>query len=226
MKQNPFRIFAPFRTDFTVDLWRKEDKVNKERNLPTIFAGKRFAIPKQVHGPVTVITRAPMFCTEKADAIATDEMNLTLGILMADCQCFVVYEPKKKIAGLIHAGWKGLIRGVIPAFFTTLKEEWGIKPSQTFVAAGPSLCQQCSQFTDPQQELPGIGKKFFDGRLVDLQGIADDQLEKLGVPSEQRERHPDCTRCHSDTYWSYRGPDRDMILEGWENMLSCRIGGG
>ncbi len=223
MEQNPFRIFAPFRADFSVDLWRKEDKVNKERNLPTIFAEQKLAIPKQVHGAATVIARSPMMFTDVADGIATDEVNLALGILMADCQCFVVWEPQKKVAGLIHAGWKGLMRGVIPAFFETLKKEWGIEPSETFVAAGPSLCMQCSQFTDPKKELTGVDEKFFDERLVDLQGIADDQLDRLGIPSSHRERHPDCTRCRSDKYWSYRGPDREMILEGWENMLSCSV---
>lgn len=223
MEQNPFRIFDPFRADVSVDLWRKEDKVNKERNLPTIFAGRKFALPKQVHGAATVITRSPMMQSERADGIATDEADLTLGIMMADCQCFVVYEPKKKVAGLIHAGWKGLIAGVIPAFFETLKKEWGIHPADTFVAAGPSLCMQCSQFTDPKKELTGVDAKFFDGRFADLQGIADDQLDRLGIPASQRERHPDCTRCRNDRFWSYRGPDREMILEGWENMLSCQV---
>jgi len=38
---------------------------------------------------------------------------------------------------------------------------------------------------------------------VDLQAAADHELDSLGVPKNQRERHPACTRC-GEGFWSWR----------------------
>lgn len=219
MPQSPFHIFQTF-PELSVVLWAKEDRVNVRDNMQKYFGDRPFAMPHQVHGNRTIVTREPMMFSEDADGITTDQPDLTLAVLMADCQTFAIYAPQQKVIGVLHAGWRGLIKYAIPAFFETLQKEWHIAPRETFVAAGPSLCQNCAEFSDPVRELPDIDPKFFNGRLVDLRGIADAQLDRCGVPPTQRERHPDCTRCMPDHYWSYRGPDRERVREGWENMLT------
>lgn len=161
--------------------------------------------------------------TINADGSATDRSNLWLSIRAADCQQFIVYAPTHRVIGVIHAGWKGLKAGVIPSFFTMLKNEWGISPSQTLVGIGPSLCLKCAEFTDPKTELAGLDPKFFDSRHADLQSIADSQLEAMGVPRSQRERHPDCTKCNQETYWSYRGDDKQNVAKGFGNILACML---
>ena len=39
--------------------------------------------------------------------------NVGIGILTADCAPILFYDPKKKIIGCAHAGWKGAFNGVI-----------------------------------------------------------------------------------------------------------------
>ncbi len=222
MQRNPFALFQQF-PELTVELWAKDDRINVKQDLASALGKRDIAIPKQVHGNRTIVARSPMLFSENADGVLTDQLGLTLSVLMADCQTFAVYAPKKRVAGVLHAGWRGLIAGAIPAFFEMLRQEWNILPSECFVAAGPSLCASCSEFTDPHRELPDIDPKFFHGRLVDLRGIADDQMDHLGIPLSQRERHLDCTRCKHDQYWSYRGPDRERVREGWENVLCVKV---
>ncbi len=222
MPQIPFDLFTQF-PELTLELWTKDDQVNTHDHLQRYFGDRSLAIPKQVHGNRTIVTRKPMIFSEDADGIVTDHMDLTVAVRMADCQTFAVYAPTQRVIGVLHAGWRGLIKNAIPSFFDVLAQNWHIEPRETFVAAGPSLCQKCAEFSDPTNELPDIDPKFFNGRLVDLRGIADTQLDVLGVPQTQRERHPDCTRCQPEKYWSYRGPDRDRVREGWENLLSVRI---
>ena len=173
----------------------------------------------QVHGNRTIVARDPMESTEEADGVITDQKGLLLTVRAADCQNFAVFDPESKVCGVLHVGWKGLLAGAIPEFFKVLHAEFGIEGKDCFTAAGPSLCQGCTEFSDLQKELPGIDKKYFDGRYVDLRAIATAQLVQSGLHIQNIERHPDCTRCHSDLYYTYRGGDKSEIESGVSNIL-------
>lgn len=177
----------------------------------------------QVHGNRTVIYRKPSALTEKADGVITDTPGLPLIIRASDCQNLAIYAPKQHVLGALHAGWRGIVSGAIPAFFETLYQEWGITPQDTYVAAGPSLCVQCAEFSDPETELPTIDPQFFHERFVDLQAAADDQLHTLGLPADHLERCSECTLCHNTAFLSYRGTDKQDIQAGLSNFLVCSL---
>lgn len=217
----PFSIFRPFADHFTVRFFTKEDSIATDDDAMHALETDRIASLKQIHGHRIVRIDAPTHRTEEADGLVTNANNLWLTIRAADCQQLIVYAPSKNVAGVVHAGWKGLKAGVIPSFFDMLKNEWNIDPSDTFVAIGPSLCTDCAEFTDPVTELAGLDPAFFHGRNADLRGIADWQLDELGVPTAHRERHPDCTKCKNDVYWSYRGGDREVVKSGYTNVMVC-----
>lgn len=177
----------------------------------------------QVHGSTSVVVREHSINEHEADGSMTDKTGLTLLCRAADCQNFAVYAPEHHICGVLHSGWKGLLAGAIPAFVRALEKEWGISAADVHVAAGPSLCQQCAEFTDPASELSSVDPKFFDGRFVDLQGIADAQLFDCGIVKENFHRHPDCTRCNPQAYLTYRGGDRELVASGVSNFLVCTL---
>lgn len=222
MKLQPFTLFEPFRENFDIRFFTKSDAIADDASLKKALNDERLASLTQVHGSRTIVVRSPMERSEEADGLVTDEAGLTLSVRAADCQLFVVYEPVTNICGLLHAGWKGLVANAIPAFFSVLSTEWGIKPHETYVGAVPSLCPKCSEFTDPARELAGIDSQFFHERNVDLRGIAESQLRSVGLPKEHFERMEGCTKCDSDRYWSYRG-ERERIAEGYRNVLTCRL---
>ena len=47
------------------------------------------------------------------DAIITTLKNVGISVLTADCVPILFYNPKKKIVGCVHAGWKGALNGII-----------------------------------------------------------------------------------------------------------------
>tara|TARA_Y100001970_G_scaffold293401_1_gene439966 strand:- start:1787 stop:2548 length:762 start_codon:yes stop_codon:yes gene_type:complete len=47
------------------------------------------------------------------DAIVSKVKNIGIGILTADCASIFFYDPKNKIIGCAHAGWKGALNGII-----------------------------------------------------------------------------------------------------------------
>lgn len=223
MIYQPFTLLEPFRNKLDVALFTKEDGMPNDGDIRRKMDASAVAALHQVHGGRAVVVREGVERTVQADALATDVPGLVLTIRTADCQPFLIYAPRHHVVALAHAGWRGLLAGILPATFDLLWEEWGIRPEDTFVAAGPSLCGECSAFTDPRSELPGIDPRFFDGRNVDLRGIAEDQLWKLGIREECLERQPECTACDSRTWWTHRGGDRDAVAKGSTNLLACRL---
>lgn len=177
----------------------------------------------QVHGNAVTIVHTPSDHTVTADAALTNAENLCLTIRVADCQAFAFYVPEYHVAGVLHAGWRGLVNGIIPAFFKRMKQKWTINPATVLIAATPSLCMQCAEFSDPVRELQGIKQQFFYGRHADLRAIADDQLMQCGFKAEHIERHADCTKCNPEQYWTYRGGDRDDVKNGSSNVLTLRL---
>lgn len=219
MQTHPFALLRQF-PRLRVTLVAKEDQLQRGRGLAQFLGTDAIATVRQPHKNRTVVARGPMEETEDADGIVTDATGLTIAVYMADCQTFVTYAPRQNVVGVLHAGWKGLVAGAIPTHIKAFKKEWGIDPTELFVAAGPSLCMKCSEFTDPVRELAGLDPIFFRGRLADLRGAADAQLRSSGIQPAHMERHPDCTRCNPDRYWSYRGPDRELVKQGWENLMA------
>jgi copper oxidase (laccase) domain-containing protein len=111
---------------------------------------------------------------------------------------------------------------VITNTVATMRREWGADPADLLVAAGPSLCTDCADFTDPVRELPSIDKKFFFGRCADLRAIAEAQFAACGVDTTRIDRHPGCTRCSPEAFWSYRA-DKDGVRKGGRNLLACML---
>lgn len=219
MIASPFSIFRPFEDRLKVALFIKEDDIRSDADAARALGIANTAGLKQMHGKRTVIINAPTNRTEEADGMITDVPDLALCTRWADCQNFVMYDPERNRVGVLHVGWKGLIAGAIPEFFTLFSED----PKNVLVGAGPSLCQQCADFTDPARELPSIHKKFVEGNTVDLRAAATEQMLSLGVLPKNVERHRDCTRCSPGTYWTYRGGDRDDVKNGHSNMLVCSL---
>lgn len=209
-----FSLFTPYSDRIDVRFYAKGDEPLSEENIVSL---------NQVHGNTTIIARSPSRREKEADGVLTDQPDLRLTIRIADCQSFVLYVPDHHVIGLLHAGWKGLKCGAIPEFFRTMRNQWDIDASSILIGAGPSLCVNCAQFTDPAKELSNIDPKFFHARHADLRAIADDQLIACGIIPSHIERNPDCTRCSHLRYWTYRGGDRDAVIKGSTNMLTCML---
>ncbi len=219
MLEHPFSVFGPYRV--RVRLYDRSDNVRSADDVEKL-EGFPLADPQQVHGALTLRADGPGRFAG-ADGLVSATTNLTLNCRSADCQTLAFYSHKLHIGGVLHAGWKGLVAGAIPAFLDVLKREFDVQPSDLVVGIGPSLCLVCSEFTDPVRELPMIDPKFFHERLVDLRGIANKHLADAGIHSTNIERHPDCSKCRKDLWWSLRGGDLEELNKGARNVLSISL---
>ncbi len=221
--ESPFKILRPFEQKLVVAIFKKDDDIQSDRQAADMLGASKAAGLHQMHGNRVIVVRDALDRTEQADGMITDVPGLALCIRAADCQNFVIVEPEHGVMGVLHVGWRGLIHGAIASFFDILKREWGIEPSSVYVGAGPSLCMQCADFTDPGKELFPLPSRFIHGKHADLRAAATAQLQDLGVPPGRIERLPDCTRCHPQIYWTYRGGHREHVKAGHTNVLAAML---
>ena len=183
-----------------------------------------YAALQQVHGNRIIIARASLHRTEAADGLITDQANLVLQVRIADCQPMIFYEPDRNVVGMLHVGWKGLVANAIEAFMQAMQESWNVEPKKVLVGIGPCLCASCSDFTNPLLELPSIPPDLIVGRTANLRAWADRKLIEVGITPDHIERIEDCTRCHPEKYWTYRGGDREEMKNGRTNVMACVLG--
>ena len=75
-------------------------------------SSKLLVMPSQSHSNKCIIvnsSKGKFLC----DALVTKNRNLILGVTTADCIPIIFTDSSKLIIGICHAGWKGLVSGVI-----------------------------------------------------------------------------------------------------------------
>ncbi|MFM8321449.1 MAG: polyphenol oxidase family protein, partial [Chloroflexota bacterium] len=98
----------------------------------------------QVHSKDVVCTDRPRRPDEthlRADAILTDRPGVTLFMRFADCVPVLLFDPRRRAVGLVHAGWQGTVSGVVGEAVAALQARYGSQPGDLLAGIGPSICQ-------------------------------------------------------------------------------------
>ena len=74
----------------------------------------------------------------KVDAVITNQKNLPIAILTADCVPILICDHQKKIIAAIHAGWKGAYKGIVDRVIKFMLKK-GSKPQNITAVIGPSI---------------------------------------------------------------------------------------
>jgi len=72
-----------------------------------------------------------------ADAIITKIKGIALCVVTADCVPILLFDPKSKIIGCVHAGWKGAYKDIIKNTLIKIKKHNA--KSKIFAAIGPCI---------------------------------------------------------------------------------------
>jgi len=158
------------------------------------------------------------------DAMITDVPDIALVVTSADCLPICISDRTSGAIGLVHAGWKGLLGGVITNTIFGLSREFGSRPENLDVSIGPGIKSCCFQVkTDvaSQFQISGYGA-FLNPVLgerrntIDLVGVAKHQLLGCGVAAIGANISKECTCC-GGKYFSYR---REKALRSGSNAAA------
>lgn len=75
----------------------------------------------------------------KADAILTDNPNVTLFMRFADCVPVFLFDPVQNVIGLVHSGWSGTVKKISILTVETMAKKYGSKPENIIAGIGPSI---------------------------------------------------------------------------------------
>lgn len=124
-----------------------DTRENVRRNRDLIFEGLKRQ-PRtmfdvwQVHSDKVICTNKPRGEDEepiKADAIFTNNPRVTLLMRFADCVPILIYDPVRKVVGIIHAGWQGTVKQIVKKSIETIVENFQSKPGDVHAVIGPAI---------------------------------------------------------------------------------------
>ncbi|MGD0877851.1 MAG: peptidoglycan editing factor PgeF [Anaerolineales bacterium] len=168
----------------------------------------------QVHGINVAFTDAPRpaeFPHLQADTILTNRPGITLLMRFADCVPILLHDPVRKVAGIVHAGWMGTVRGTVRMAVEAMQSRYGSVPSDILAGIGPSIgpdhyeigpdviAQVRQAFGQNASSLltDHVGATHFDlwaANRLTLENTGVWQIELAGL----------CTACHTEAWYSHR----------------------
>lgn len=175
---------------------RKEIAKKLENNTDNL------AIPEQLHSTLVEFARLPGVYPA-ADGLVTTNSNILLTLKVADCVPVFLYEPLKRIIGLVHSGWRGTVENIVSNAIKLMQKN-GAESKEIICFLGPAIGKCCYEVDwEVSQNINGEAKEKIDCEKwkVDLHGQIRYQLTELGVPTNNIGASTICTyespECHS-----------------------------
>jgi polyphenol oxidase len=168
----------------------------------------------QVHGTHVICVDQPRpldSLHEKGDAILTNLAEITLFMRFADCVPIYLFDTVRRVAGLVHAGWRGTVDRAAGAAVEQMTRGYGSRAEDIIAGVGPSICvehyavgpdvviEAQTSFRDRAKDVLWQRNRSTHLNLWQANQIV---LEESGVRViEQAEI---CTSCHNEDWFSHR----------------------
>ncbi|MBC7750510.1 MAG: peptidoglycan editing factor PgeF [Candidatus Saccharibacteria bacterium] len=170
------------------------------------FGCERLVWLNQVHGThVFRVTADLESSVTDADAIVTDQIGVGCVIMTADCLPVVLSNAEGTEVACAHAGWRGLLSGVIEATADAMREPptyaWlGAAIGAEAFEVGPEVR---NQFVQEDPASASAFKAQPNGKdKADLYQLARQRLMRIGIERVSGGEH--CTVSNKQDFFSFR----------------------
>ena len=201
---------------YTICHCKNLDDVNNA--FKDVFTLKNLSKNKQIHSNiVNKVDKDNIGQIIDGDAIITNEKNVPLLILTADCVPVVLVDKVNKAVGLVHAGWRGTYGKICSETLQSMKENYNTNTEDVVAIIGPSIGKCCYEVSYDLVEkfsalLPNADEKIYEIRdekyYLDLWEINTQILKEFGVLKSNIINMNICTSCNCDRFFSYRKHDK------------------
>ena len=197
--------------------------------LPLQLDPQQVVSPWQVHGATVEVVGKEQLGTVRpeTDALITATQGVPLLMRFGDCASVLLCDPVQRVVGMAHAGWRGVVAGVVGAAVRTMTRELACRPGDVWAGVGPTIGPCCYEVgVDVARDIeaacpPGAPVIHrVNGTIhADLPAAVEAQLIDVGV--QRIEQSALCTSCHVDEFFSHRAEDgrtgRFGIVIGWQD---------
>lgn len=186
-------------------------RANRERLAANLAIEPRaVTMVRQVHGADVLRVDTPtdpgLFTGalrgwRAADALVCRRAQVPLMVLGADCPPVLIWRRDGGAVGAAHAGWRGLVAGVVENAVAALGE-----PAALAAAIGPGIGPCCYRVSAEVVEVfrRRFGDAVVHGDRVDLAASARRALIAGGVPEGSITALATCTSCDGERWFSHR----------------------
>lgn len=197
----------------------KEITQKCEENLKDIALFLRIDVtdiisPIQTHSSnISVAEKGKTY--ENTDALVTDCPDIALLLNFADCTPVILYDEKRNIGAIAHAGWRGTAASIVPKTIKFMKNNFNSSPCDMKALIGPSISLKNYQVGEEvyRKVSKTMEKKyndyfFFDTNTekynLDLKTVNFHQLVEAGLDKKRIDKCNYCTYDSNDIFFSYR----------------------
>jgi len=159
---------------------------------------------RQVHGSRAIA--ASEAAGAEGDAIVGRGRRIAVGVRVADCVPLLVADEASGEVAAIHAGWRGVVGGVVRAGVDLLGGR------RLVAAIGPCIgpccfevgCDVAEQIARASSEERVIASRRGEKAYADLRRAVRAQLRSLGVADGRIDDVPGCTKHDAARFHSFR----------------------
>jgi len=141
-----------------------------------------------------------------ADGHLTATTGTLLGVTVADCVPVFLVDPEERAIGLLHAGWRGTVAGILERGLHLLTAKFGSAPGKLHLHLGPSICGECYEVGSEVHRALGLPMPK-GPKPVDLRGQLASRALGLGVEGDRVTESAWCTLCGGSPFYSHRRGD-------------------
>ena len=180
----------------------------------------------QIHSRDVMVVDRPWQDRPKADAIVTKTPGIACTALHADCAPVLFADPKARVIGAAHAGWRGAVAGITDATIEAM-ESIGADRANIRAVIGPCISAPNYEVgPDFRAQFVDADAQFFtpgnDDRLhFDLKAYLLARLSAAGITSAAA--LPDCTYGAPAEYFSYRYNTHRNIADYGRNISAIML---
>ncbi len=117
---------------------------------------KILVLPNQYHSNKAIIVKNSIK-NYKCDGLVTNSSEVILGITTADCIPIILTDHDRGIIGICHAGWKGLVGGIIE---NTIKKMSYLSSNRSDISAFIGPCIRKSSYEVSRSFIDGLNREF------------------------------------------------------------------
>lgn len=175
---------------------------------------ENLVVPEQKHTDNIKIINSPNENVSECDGLITQNPEIILMLLFADCVPVIMYAPDQNAVSVVHAGWRGTAKSIVKKAVGILEKDFNADITQIKAVIGQAIGSCCYPVSEDTSEIleMTIAKDYnniFTTNIendklifVDLKKLNEQQLRECGLV--RIDKSDNCTCCMNSIFYSYR----------------------
>ncbi len=200
------------RTPFDLALFGRVDPgaaLDRMLVLSAELGCNRAVLGKQIHGGSVASHKSSALGLKilpATDGHMTDTEGIFMAVTVADCVPVFLVEPKSRVVGLLHAGWRGAAADILETGLAKLTQEYEVKPNELWVHFGPAADGTRYEVGAEVFEALGLAAPS-EPTPIDLRAELARRAGEAGVPLSQVSISTHSTMAPDSPFFSHRRGD-------------------